>query len=83
MRYNSDPLAPHSAITGIAEIYKVGGIRDHCYITAENIDFRLWHGLIIEFAVDATFTKHAPQKVYYAAEKRFFKFKGPRLFKIK
>jgi hypothetical protein len=40
----------------------------------------MWRCLIIKFAADATFTKHAPLKVYLA---RFFKFKGPRLFKTK
>jgi hypothetical protein len=51
--------------------------------SGKQIDFRLWRCLIIKFGADATFTKHAPQKVYKAAEKRFFKFKGPRPFKIK
>jgi hypothetical protein len=68
------------------------GVHAHCYITEKNrlisgatfhchtINFHVALFLIIKFAVDPTFTNHAPQK---AAEKRFFKFKGPRPFIIK
>jgi hypothetical protein len=43
----------------------------------------MWRCLIIKFAVDATFTKHAPLKVYEAAETSCFKFKGTWPFKLK
>jgi hypothetical protein len=45
--------------------------------------FGIWRNIITKFAADATLSNHTHLKVYYAAEKRIFKFKGPRLFKLK
>jgi hypothetical protein len=46
MRYNSDPVAQHSAIIGIAECYKVelnlqwsATFRDHCFGGSWVVDY--------------------------------------------